>query len=152
MYFRMMPFFSDIHISQGSVATCLKRGRIFKHEFVANLLPNPLVKKIWKWDNSWWRYGQEFRVLFFHSRCSMMSVTHTFVFVFSPQWQVKSEARFSTVSICGLRGNLISWRFQKPCSINDEIISPLLSKHIAACRFHAVITCIKFLYSTKFFM
>ena len=28
----MMPF-SDIHISQGSVATCLKRGGIFKHEF-----------------------------------------------------------------------------------------------------------------------
>jgi len=39
-----MPF-SDIHISQGSVATCLKRGGIFKHEFVANLLPSPLVKK-----------------------------------------------------------------------------------------------------------
>ena len=44
-YFRMMPF-SDIHISQGSVATCLKRGGIFKHEFVANLLPSPLLKKI----------------------------------------------------------------------------------------------------------
>ena len=40
----MMPF-SHIHISQGSVATCLKRGGIFKHDFVANLLPNLLVKK-----------------------------------------------------------------------------------------------------------
>jgi len=40
----MMPFLC-IHISQGSVATCLKRGGIFKHEFVANLLPSPLVKK-----------------------------------------------------------------------------------------------------------
>ena len=41
----MMPFFC-IHISQGgSVATCLKRGEIFKHELVANLLPSPLVKK-----------------------------------------------------------------------------------------------------------
>jgi len=40
----MMPFFC-IHISQGSVATCLKRGGIFKHEFVANLLPSRLVKK-----------------------------------------------------------------------------------------------------------
>ena len=39
----MMPF-SDIHISQGSVATCLKRGGIFKHEFVTNLLQSPLVK------------------------------------------------------------------------------------------------------------
>jgi len=43
----MMPFFY-IHISQGSVATCLKRGGIFKHEFVANLLPSRLVKKILK--------------------------------------------------------------------------------------------------------
>ena len=39
----MMPF-SDIHISQGSVATCLKRGGIFKHEFVANLLQSDSEK------------------------------------------------------------------------------------------------------------
>ena len=39
-----MPFFC-IHISLGSVATCLKRGGIFKNEFVANLLLSPLVKK-----------------------------------------------------------------------------------------------------------
>ena len=66
MYFRMMPF-SDIHISQGSVATetVIKRGVIFKHEFVDNLLPSLLVKKIWKSDNIWWSYGQEFGVLFF---------------------------------------------------------------------------------------
>jgi len=38
----MMPFFC-IHISQGSVATCLKRSRIFKHEFVANLLQNQVI-------------------------------------------------------------------------------------------------------------
>ena len=44
----MMPFFC-IHISQGSVATCLKRGGIFKHEFVANLPPSRLVKKIENW-------------------------------------------------------------------------------------------------------
>ena len=31
--------------SQGSVETCLKRAGIFKHEFVANLLPSRLVKK-----------------------------------------------------------------------------------------------------------
>jgi len=39
-----MPFFC-IYISQGSVATCLKRGGIFKHEFVANLPPSRLLKK-----------------------------------------------------------------------------------------------------------
>ena len=39
----MMPF-SDIHISEGSVATFLKRGGIFKHQFVANLLQSLIVK------------------------------------------------------------------------------------------------------------
>ena len=44
----MMPF-SDIHISQSSVVTCLKHGGIFEHEFfVANLLTSTLVKKIVK--------------------------------------------------------------------------------------------------------
>ena len=45
----MMPFFC-IRVSQGSVAvaTCLKRGGIVKHEFVANLLPSRLVKKFFK--------------------------------------------------------------------------------------------------------
>jgi len=36
----------DIRISQGSVATCLRRGGIFKYEFVANLLLSPPVKKV----------------------------------------------------------------------------------------------------------
>jgi len=47
----MMPF-SDIHILQGSVATRLKRGGLFKHEFVANLLQSRLVKKFRKSDNN----------------------------------------------------------------------------------------------------
>ena len=36
--------FSDIHISQSSVATCLRRGGIFKPKFVVNLLPSPAIK------------------------------------------------------------------------------------------------------------
>jgi len=40
----MMPFFC-FHISQGSVATRLKRGEIFKREFVANLPSSRLLKK-----------------------------------------------------------------------------------------------------------
>ena len=31
---------------QGSVVTCLRRGEIFKHEFVANLLRSPSVEKV----------------------------------------------------------------------------------------------------------
>jgi len=43
----MVPF-SDIYISQGSVATSLKRRSIFKDEFVASLLLSPLLKKIFE--------------------------------------------------------------------------------------------------------
>jgi len=65
-----MPFFC-FHISQGSVATLLKRGGIFKHEFVANLPPSQLLKKIMKigqylvklWPRVWC-------LVFFDSRCS----------------------------------------------------------------------------------
>jgi len=46
-YFRLMPFF-DIHISQGSVATCLRHGEIFKHEFVANFSVSLTAKEFWK--------------------------------------------------------------------------------------------------------
>ena len=38
--------------------------------WVANLLPSPSVKKVWKSVNIWWSYGQEFGVLFFsNSQC-----------------------------------------------------------------------------------
>jgi len=37
--------FSDIHISQGSVATYLRFGGIFKYEFVANLTMSLPVKE-----------------------------------------------------------------------------------------------------------
>ena len=67
-YFRMMPFFC-IHISQVSVATCLKRGGMFKYEFVANLLPSRLVKNfenriiVKLWPRVWC-------LVFFDSRCT----------------------------------------------------------------------------------
>ena len=57
--------FSDIHLSQGSVATYLTCGGIFKHEFVANLQMSQPVKEFWKSINIWGSYGQEYSVLFF---------------------------------------------------------------------------------------
>jgi len=61
----MMPF-SDIHISQGSVAIRLRCGGVFKRNFVANLLPSPSVKNF---ENRLIfgkvMDGQEFGVLFF---------------------------------------------------------------------------------------
>jgi len=49
-YFRLIP---------------LRRGGIFKQEFVSNLLTSPSVEKVWKSVNIWWSYEQEFGVLFF---------------------------------------------------------------------------------------
>jgi len=57
--------FSDIHISQGSVATYLRRGGIFKYVFIANLPVSLPVKEFQKSVNIWRSYGQEFSVLFF---------------------------------------------------------------------------------------
>jgi len=37
--------FSDIHIAQGSVATYLRCGGIFKYKFVANLAMSLTVKE-----------------------------------------------------------------------------------------------------------
>jgi len=53
------------NISQGSVATHLGCGGVFKENFVTNFLLSLTVKKLWKSVNIWWSYGQEFGVLFF---------------------------------------------------------------------------------------
>ena len=60
--------FSDIHISQGSVATYLRCSGIFKYEFVANLPVSLPVKSV----NIWGSYGQEFSVLFFETQCKQL--------------------------------------------------------------------------------
>jgi len=65
----MIPF-SDIHISQGSVATYLKRGGIFKHEFVANLLPSPIVKNFENRITVGEVMAKSLVSCFFDSRCS----------------------------------------------------------------------------------
>jgi len=71
----MMPFFC-IHISQGSVATCLKRGGIFKHEFVANLLPSRLLKKIENQIIVSEVMAKSLVSCFFDSRCICVSVVN----------------------------------------------------------------------------
>ena len=69
--------FLNIDISQGSVATRLRRGGIFKYELVANLPARLPVKEFWKSVNIWGSYGQEFGVLFYlrHSVLSSCSST-----------------------------------------------------------------------------
>jgi len=61
--------FSDIYIPQGSVATYLRCGEIFKYDFVANLLLSLSVKVFWKSVNICESYRQDFSVSFFDSQC-----------------------------------------------------------------------------------
>jgi len=51
-------------ISQGSVATYLRCGGIFKYEFVANFPVSLVVNEFRKSVNIWGSYGQEFIVFF----------------------------------------------------------------------------------------
>ena len=57
--------FLNTDISQGSVATHLVFGGVFKYSFVTNFLLSLTLKEFWKSVNIWWSYGQEFGVLFF---------------------------------------------------------------------------------------
>ena len=49
--------FSDISVSQGSVATHVRRGGLFNKQFAANLLENQTVKNFslsdWETPNLW---------------------------------------------------------------------------------------------------
>jgi len=51
--------FSDITISQGSVATHLRYGGIFDYHFTANLSSSLTVKEFWKSVNIWQSYRHE---------------------------------------------------------------------------------------------
>ena len=80
--------FTEIHISQGSVATYLRCGGILKCEFVANLSLSLPVKEFWKSVNVWERYGQEFGVLFFDSRCRVCELISQSKALFSVEQNV----------------------------------------------------------------
>ena len=112
--------FSDIHISQGSVATYFRCGGIFKHKFVANL---PLV-------NIWRSYGQEFSVLFFGSRSRFTTNadivthnTHPFNGPFSvlPRW-------------AGTRKVKPIWILLKQETVSDSGISLAICKSASRSR------------------
>jgi len=54
--------FSDSHISQGSVATYVRCGGVFRYDYVANLPLSLSAKEFRKSVNISGSYGQEFRV------------------------------------------------------------------------------------------
>jgi len=72
--------FLNIDISQGSVATRLGCGGVFKYDFVTNFLLSLSVKEFRKSVNIWRSYGQEYSVLFFWTH-SVYSWIHGFLVV-----------------------------------------------------------------------
>ena len=59
-YITNCHLFSDITISQGSVATRLRCGGIFSYHFTANLSPSLTVNEFWKSVKIWQSYRYEF--------------------------------------------------------------------------------------------
>ena len=51
--FHLFTIFSDINISQRSVATCLRWGGIFNDRFIANFSEHVTVKEFWKSASIW---------------------------------------------------------------------------------------------------
>ena len=117
-YFRLSSVFWH-HISQGSVATYLRCGGIFKHDFIAYIPLSLLAKKL---VNIWGSYGQEFGVLFF--------LTHGVVDMISTRkerereegegkgkWReeaVRREGREGAKWICGTNVKLLHTRLRIP--------------------------------------
>jgi len=68
---RFLPHLQKIWslISQGSVATCLRRGGQCHMSFVANFIRFPAVQKFWKSVKIWRSYGQLKCGNFFETQC-----------------------------------------------------------------------------------
>ena len=56
-YFIVTRLFSDINVSQGSVATYARSGGIYNNQLAVNLQRNLLVKRSWKSVKFWQNYG-----------------------------------------------------------------------------------------------
>jgi len=57
--------FTDINVSQRSVATLFRCGGIINNQFIANFPQSVLVKEFLKSVNIWRRYGQKYGGMFF---------------------------------------------------------------------------------------
>ena len=91
--------FSDIHISQGSVATYLRCDGIFKDDFVENLPQSLAVKELLKSVNIWGSYGQEFSVVCFFDSHSVVKNQYDTVFMVLAMTESTSE-RAVSVALC----------------------------------------------------
>ena len=61
--------FSYINVSQGSVATQIRRGGIFNNAAIANFTQSVPVEEFSESVNIWRRYRQKFGGMFLDSRC-----------------------------------------------------------------------------------
>jgi len=68
--------FSDINISQGSVAQHLRCVGIFSYRFTANLSLSPAMKEFWKSVKMWQSYRHEFGGPVFGAQCITAFLTH----------------------------------------------------------------------------
>jgi len=57
--------FTDINVSQNSVATLFRCGGIINNHFIANFPQSVPVKEFLKSVNIWQRYGQKYGGMFF---------------------------------------------------------------------------------------
>ena len=89
-----MPF-SEILISQGSVATSLRLGGIFKREFDGKLTAKSASEKRLKSVDNWRSYVQEFDVLFFDSQCREVARTRSYKYT---QFVLVTVASFHQVA------------------------------------------------------
>jgi len=86
--------FSDITISQGSVASRLRCGGIFSHQCTANLSPSLTVKEFWKSAKTWQRYCHEFGGPVFLEGSVVVFVQNTCIF------DLDNQLSFDLINIC----------------------------------------------------
>jgi len=89
--------FSDTDVSQGSSTTPLRCGGIVNDDFVAYLLLNLSVKKIWKSVNIWRSCGQYCSALFFwltvyYTHAMMGALSLALICIYLIYWQLTSAA------------------------------------------------------------
>ena len=127
-YFLSIAIFLNIDISQGSVATCLRCGGIFKYELVANLPVSLPVKELWKSVNIWGSYGQEFGVLFFWDTVYIRTYIYPFNGPLSGTTGVSRYHKGKTIWILlkqeALSGSGIVWAICKPAPRSRQITMP----------------------------
>ena len=95
-----LSLFSDINVSQGSVATLVRCGGIFNAIFISNFLTSQPVKELWKSADIWRCYRKSKKGVFFETQCSFFSVCKTCVASFLSPLALLSSPMPSELHVC----------------------------------------------------